>query len=374
MTTTQRGAPDTDDVSGLEKLREEVVHYLGAQAEHLAEKAGGKLTEVTDQLSDVAANGGTLPAVGARVLQGDSPVKAFVGEKAKSLKDNVVGKFKEAFGKGGKGGKKAGSTKVMNIVEVLDVGVPLRLAYDRWTQYEQFSGFTKGVRSVNKGDDVSSDWKVKVGPSTRSWKATVQEQVPDERIVWSSEGAKGTTHGAVSFHELTPTLTRIVLVVEYFPSGLFEKTGNLWRAQGRRLRLDFKNFQRYVTFGDDEVDGWRGEIRDGEVVRTHEEAMEDEEAADQDTEDGEDDEATGQDAEDDEGYADEDEDEEPEDEYADDDYAEDEDEGEEEEAEEDDGPYAEDEEYGEEGEYEEEDEEAEDEEADADRPAGRGGR
>ncbi|MFF1797628.1 SRPBCC family protein [Kitasatospora sp. NPDC058263] len=340
-------------------------------------RAGGKLTEVTDQLSDVAANGGTLPAVGARVLQGDSPVKAFVGEKAKSLKDNVVGKVKEAFGKGGKGGKKAGSTKVMNIVEVLDVGVPLRLAYDRWTQYEQFSGFTKGVRSVNKGDDVSSDWKVKVGPSTRSWKATVQEQVPDERIVWSSEGAKGTTHGAVSFHELTPTLTRIVLVVEYFPSGLFEKTGNLWRAQGRRLRLDFKNFQRYVTFGDDEVDGWRGEIRDGEVVRTHEEAMEEE--ADQDTEDdeatGQDDEATG---EDDEGYddedEDEDEDEEPEDEYADDDYAEDEDEGEEEEeeAEEDDGPYAEDEEYGEEGEYE--DEEGEDEEAEDDRPAGRGGR
>ncbi|MEU1422826.1 SRPBCC family protein [Kitasatospora sp. NPDC005751] len=395
MTTTQRGAPDTDGHSGLDRLREEVVHYLGAQAEHLAEKAGGKLTEVTDQLSDVAANGGTLPAVGARVLQGDSPVKAFVGEKAKSLKDNVVGKVKEAFGKGGKGGKKAGSTKVMNIVEVLDVGVPLRLAYDRWTQYEQFSGFTKGVRSVNKGDDVSSDWKVKVGPSTRSWKATVQEQVPDERIVWSSEGAKGTTHGAVSFHELTPTLTRIVLVVEYFPSGLFEKTGNLWRAQGRRLRLDFKNFQRYVTFGDDEVDGWRGEIRDGEVVRTHEEAMEDEEAADQDGEDGEvdedgedgevdeDSEATGQDAEDDEGY--DDEDEEPEDEYADDDYAEDEnedeDEGEEEEeeAEEDDGPDAEDEEYGEEGEYEDEDEEAEDEEAedeeaDADRPAGRGGR
>ncbi|MEU1507606.1 SRPBCC family protein [Kitasatospora sp. NPDC005748] len=379
MTTTQRGAPDTDGHSGLDRLREEVVHYLGAQAEHLAEKAGGKLTEVTDQLSDVAANGGTLPAVGARVLQGDSPVKAFVGEKAKSLKDNVVGKVKEAFGKGGKGGKKAGSTKVMNIVEVLDVGVPLRLAYDRWTQYEQFSGFTKGVRSVNKGDDVSSDWKVKVGPSTRSWKATVQEQVPDERIVWSSEGAKGTTHGAVSFHELTPTLTRIVLVVEYFPSGLFEKTGNLWRAQGRRLRLDFKNFQRYVTFGDDEVDGWRGEIRDGEVVRTHEEAMEEE--ADQDTEDGEDtedDEATGQDdeatGEDDEGYDDEDEDEEPEDEYADDDYAEDEDEDEEEEeeAEEDDGPYAEDEEYGEEGEYE--DEEDEDEEAEDDRPAGRGGR
>ncbi|MGW0632968.1 SRPBCC family protein, partial [Streptomyces sp. NPDC002758] len=94
-----------------------------------------------------------------------------------------------------------------------------------------------------------------------------------------SEGAKGTTRGCVSFHELAPSLTRIVLVVEYYPSGLFEKTGNIWRAQGRRLRLDFKHFQRYVTLTDEEADGWRGEIRDGEVVRTHEEAIEEEQQA-----------------------------------------------------------------------------------------------
>jgi uncharacterized membrane protein len=83
----------------------------------------------------------------------------------------------------------------MNIIEVLDVGIPIRDAYDHWTQYEKFSSFTKGVRSVSKGKDADSDWKVKVGPSTRGWKATVQEQIPDERIAWTSEGAKGTTRG-----------------------------------------------------------------------------------------------------------------------------------------------------------------------------------
>ncbi|MFF1629748.1 SRPBCC family protein [Streptomyces sp. NPDC058272] len=265
-----------EEGSGLDLLRDELVDFLGAQVGHLVDKAGDKLGDVTDGLLDVAENGGTLAGVGGRILQGDSPLKAFVGEKGKGLKDNVMDKVKNVFGGGG--GGKAGSTKVMNIIEVLDVGVPIRVAYNYWTQYEEFSGFTKGVRSVSKNDETASDWKVKVGPSTRGWKATVQEQVPDERIVWNSEGAKGTTHGCVSFHELTPTLTRIVLVVEYHPSGFFEKTGNLWRAQGRRLRLDFKNFQRYVTFADEEVEGWRGEIRDGEVVRTHEEALEEEEA------------------------------------------------------------------------------------------------
>ncbi|MGW0996337.1 SRPBCC family protein [Streptomyces sp. NPDC002523] len=284
-----------EESSGLDLLREEFVDYLGAQMGHLVDKAGDKLGDVTNQLLDVAENGGTLAGVGSRMLQGDSPLKAFVGHKAKGLKDSVMGKVKSLFGGGG--GGKAGSTKVMNIVEVLDVGVPIRTAYNYWSQYEEFSGFTKGVRSVSKTDEAASTWKVKVGPSTRGWKATVEGQVPDDRIVWSSEGAKGTTHGCVSFHELTPTLTRIVLVVEYYPSGFFEKTGNLWRAQGRRLRLDFKNFQRYVTFADEEVEGWRGEIRDGEVVRSHEEALEEEEAAgeDEDQEEyEEDDEASGE--------------------------------------------------------------------------------
>ncbi|MFE2735203.1 SRPBCC family protein [Streptomyces sp. NPDC059349] len=297
MATTDRGV-DREEGTGLEILREELAAYLGAQAEHLVERAGDKLEDVTDQLLDVSENGGslsgiggTLTGIGGRILQGDSPLKAIVGEKAKDMKDSVVGKVKQVFGGGG--GKKSGDTKSMNMVEVLDVGVPIRTAYNHWTLYEKFSSFTKGVRSVSKNDETTSDWKLKVGPSTRSWKATVQEQVPDERIVWTSEGAKGSTRGCVSFHELTPTLTRLVLVVEYYPSGPFEKTGNLWRAQGRRLRLDFKHFQRYVTFADEDVEGWRGEIRDGEVVRSHEEVLEEEEAAGED----EADEGTGENGE-----------------------------------------------------------------------------
>ncbi|MGW1109087.1 SRPBCC family protein [Streptomyces sp. NPDC002540] len=309
MTRTETDQP-TAQMSGADRLREEASNFLSAQVERLAEKAGDKLTDVTGQLTDVAESG-SLPAIGSRILQGDSPLKAFVGEKAKGVKDKVVGKVKEAFG-GGKGKRKSSGGKVMNIIEVLDVGVPLRVAYDHWTQYDQFSSFAKGVRDVSKSDEMSSDWKVKVGPSSRSFKATVQEQIPDDRIVWTSEGAKGTTRGAVSFHELAPSLTRIVLVVEYYPSGFFEKTGNLWRAQGRRMRLDFKHFQRYVSLAQEEPEGWRGEIRDGEVVVSHEDAMEEEEAAEQENAQGEEseDEEYEEEEPEDEDYEDEPEDEE----------------------------------------------------------------
>ncbi|MGW1373948.1 SRPBCC family protein [Streptomyces sp. NPDC002446] len=296
MAKTGQGKAD----AGLDRLRDELGDFVTAWVGDLAEKAGDKLFDVTDQLTDVAENGGSLSKIGANLLGGDSPLKAVISGTAKNVKDNVLGKAKEVLG-GGKG-RSSGDQKVTNIIEVIDVGVPLRTAYDHWTQYEKFSSFTKGVRSVSASDETSSDWKAKVGPSTRSWSATIQEQVPDERIVWTSEGSKGTTRGAVSFHELAPALTRIVLVVEYYPSGFFEKTGNLWRAQGRRLRLDLKHFQRYVTLTDEEPDGWRGEIRDGEVVRTHDEAVEEEEAEDYDREDEE---AEDYDREDAEGYDDE---------------------------------------------------------------------
>ncbi|KIF73385.1 hypothetical protein QR77_04170 [Streptomyces sp. 150FB] len=256
----------------LDRLRKELSRYVSGKVEQVAGKAGDKLTNVTEKLTNVAENGGKPSAPDSSSDDADP----------------------DSGQDGGGTGIKAGDPKVTSVIEVLDVGVPLRTAYDHWTQYEDFSDFTKGVRDVSSDEDGTTQWHTKIAFSNRNFEATVQEQVPDDRIVWTSEGAKGTTKGAVSFHELTPTLTRIVLVIEYTPAGFFEKTGNLWRAQGRRIRLDFKHFQRYVTLTDEDPEGWRGEIRDGEVVRTHEEAMDEEERdedddREDDNEDGEDD-------------------------------------------------------------------------------------
>lgn len=277
----------SQDGSVLDRVKQELGALLSAQLDRLASKAGDRLTDLTGQLTESAEHGGALPKIGSRILKGESPVKP------EDVKEGVLNKVKgDSGGEGTDGGAQDGG-KATNISEVLDVGVPLRTAYDHWTEYEGFGKFTKGVQDVSMDDDVTSDWQVKVGPSKRSWQATVLEQIPDDRIVWRTEGGQGSTHGAVSFHELGPTLTRVLLVVEYQPSGFLEKTGNLWRAQGRRMRLDFKNFQRYVTFAEEEPEGWRGEIRDGEVVRSHEDALEAEEGNP-----GEDEEAEGTEEED----------------------------------------------------------------------------
>ncbi|MER6852200.1 SRPBCC family protein [Streptomyces flaveolus] len=289
----------------------------------------GQGNGASSPLGDVKdALGGYLSAAG-HSLAGKA------GERVGGLTDRLTASAGGGGGSGGRGkgrrGAQGGSIKATHIMETVDIGVPLRTVYDQWTQLQDFSSFTKGVRSVTPSDEVTSDWIVKVGPSSRSWKATVQEQVPDERIVWTSEGAKGSTRGAVSFHELAPRLTRVVVVVEYYPAGFFEKTGNLWRAQGRRLRLDLKHFARHVTLMDDEeLEGWRGEIRDGEVVKSHEEALEEENAdgaEDEDTEEeGTDDEEGEYEQDEDEGEGDDEEGEYDEDEDEDEDEPDDDDE------------------------------------------------
>ncbi|GAB3114350.1 SRPBCC family protein [Streptomyces calidiresistens] len=338
MANTDR-KPDISDLgASLERLRGELGELATTGARVLVESAIGKVTELAENAGKSGGIAGALPKAGAKMLGGESPGKALLGAGGEKIGESVRGGVKKLFGGGGGG---SGNPKVINIVEVLDIGVPLRTCYNHWTMYRNFGDFTKGVQSVDPSDEVTSDWKLKIAFSNRSWKATVREQIPDERIRWTTEGPKGTTRGVVSFHELAPSLTRVVVVVEYQPSGFFEKTGNLWRAQGRRLRLDLKHFQRYVSVAaEEEPEGWRGEIRDGEVVRDHDEVVaeeSDENGEDQPENEEEEEEENPEDEED--GEDEEDEDEEDEDEYPEDEeeYDEEDEEDEEEEDGEDSG-------------------------------------
>ncbi|MPY57312.1 SRPBCC family protein [Streptomyces spongiae] len=267
----------------VDHLKAEAQEYLAAQAQRLLTGAGRKLGDATTKLNDIADGNspglGKLALDGGRKLaEGKGPLRSALELGAGRAKDSVFGALKKLGGGMGKGkGKGRSGNKPTVIIESIDVGVPLRTAYDQWTQYQTFSTFAEGVKSAKRDDDTHSDWQLKVLWSGRSWKATTSEQVPDDRISWTSEGAKGTTKGVVSFHSLGENLTRVLLLIEYYPSGFFEKTGNIWRAQGRRARLDLKHFARFITLRGEAEDGWRGEIRDAEVVRSHEDAVAEEE-------------------------------------------------------------------------------------------------
>ncbi|MGW7690008.1 SRPBCC family protein [Streptomyces asiaticus] len=232
----------------------------------------GGLEQVKDKVVDTAKE--------RMKDQVKSKVKDQVKEKVVDTAKSVIpGLGGGGDGNGGKGGKKL---KVTNIVEQMDVGAPLSLTYNLWTEWENFPSYMKKVEDVRNeeedGDDdgagTESEWKAQVFWSHRKWRAEVVEQVPDKRIIWTSRADKGHVDGTITFHELAPDLTRILFVLEYWPQGFMERTGNLWRAQGRRVRLEMKHFRRHlmreVLLEPDEVVGWRGVVRDGEIVEDDE--------------------------------------------------------------------------------------------------------
>ena len=291
--------------------------YAVARGQDAAKRVGDKLSGVTGSLNETAEGGGfKATAAGEtvrRAVSGESPVKAALG--------GIGSGIKGLFGRKKSGG--SGNKKFMNIIEDISVGVPVNVAYDQWTQFQEFASFMKGVESVDQSDDTNSNWRVKVAKSRRNFKATVTEQIPDRKIAWTTEGAKGTVKGVVTFHPLADDLTQILLVMEYYPQGLFEKTGNIWRAQGRRTRLDLKHFRRFIMQRGEATGSWRGEIRDGEVVRGPEDEESEEQQPEAAAEEQPEEESSEEPSEDEDEaeyedeYADEDEEPESEDEEAD---------------------------------------------------------
>ncbi|SCL62935.1 Polyketide cyclase / dehydrase and lipid transport [Micromonospora citrea] len=271
-------------------LGDKVRGQLAGEARNLASAIGERAVQVvteritgaTGRLSDYAKQGGgpglIAAATGAQKLaEGGSPVKAMVHAGLAGGKEKVM----SALGRSGKGGKGGGKKlKVTNIVEAIEVGVPVRVAYNQWTQFGDFPSFMKKVENVGTEADEKLTWKAQVFWSHRTWESTIVRQIPDKLIHWRSKGEKGYVDGTVSFHELSPDLTRILVVLEYHPQGLFEHTGNLWRAQGRRVRLELKHFVRHVmtrtVLDPESVQGWRGEIEDSQVVRDHDTALREE--------------------------------------------------------------------------------------------------
>ena len=258
------------------RLMTEGEAFLAAQMQRMVGALGTKIGDTTRALTDVADGKANPTSMVTRTVKEALGGSSAGGAIAKAGMKSVADKAKSVFKRGGKG---SGGGKSMNIVEDINIGVPLRVVYNHWTQYPEFPKWSKGAQSVDQEDPTKSSWKAKIAWSNRSWKATTLEQIPDERIKWQTEG-QTVVNGVVSFHPMEDELTKVVVVLEYIPHGFFEKTANLWRAPGRRARLDLKLFRRYVMLHADPEDaenGWRGEIRDGEVVREHDEVVKEEE-------------------------------------------------------------------------------------------------
>ncbi len=151
-----------------------------------------------------------------------------------------------------------------NIEQSIDVNVPVRVAYDQWTQFESFPQFMEGVESVRQLDDTHLHWVATIAGKRQEWDAEISEQTPDERVAWhATSGDKNA--GAVDFHRLSDDQTRITLTMDVQPSDVLEKIGTALGVTGASVKGDLERFKKFIEERQSSTGSWRGQVDGGQV-------------------------------------------------------------------------------------------------------------
>ncbi len=210
------------------------------------------------------------------------------GDVGSKLGDKVSDKVDEAGGPGGiladtvkdvlpfgggGGGDKGGGLGIgkgrrMPVQQSIDIGAPIETVYNQWTQFEDWPKFMHRVVNASQDEDNTVHFTVKIWTRTRDFTADIETQRPNDRVKWKV--SQGISHaGLVSFHELAPNLTRVLLSIDVQPGGMIEKMARGMRHVKRAARGDLHRFKAYIEMAGEESGAWRGVIEDGEVVEEH---------------------------------------------------------------------------------------------------------
>jgi len=146
-----------------------------------------------------------------------------------------------------------------NVEESIEADVPIRTAYDQWTQFEEFPRFMEGIEEIRQLDDTHLHWVAKIGGIRREWDAEISEQRPDERVAWTStDGAENS--GVVTFHRISDDRTRVTVQLGFAPRGPIEAIGQAMGAVRQRTRGDLQRFKTFIEERGRQTGAWRGEV------------------------------------------------------------------------------------------------------------------
>ncbi len=149
--------------------------------------------------------------------------------------------------------------------ESVEVDVPVSVAYNAWTQFEEFPQFMEGVKSVRQLDETHLEWTAEIGGEEHSWQAEISHQEPDRLISWRALDGKYNS-GKVTFEPLEGGGTRVNVEMTYDAEGWKESVGSTLGFDSRRVSGDLDRFKKYVESRSADTGGWRGEVHQGEVT------------------------------------------------------------------------------------------------------------
>ena len=145
------------------------------------------------------------------------------------------------------------------VEQSVEIEVPVRTAYDQWTQFEDFPRFMEGVEEVTQVTDDRLHWKTRIAGVEREFDAEITEQHPDERVAWRTLSGPQQA-GVVTFHKLDPAKTKVMLQMEFEPEGLTEQVGDKLGLVKARVKGDLDRFKDFIESRGAETGAWRGDI------------------------------------------------------------------------------------------------------------------
>ncbi|MET9959565.1 SRPBCC family protein [Streptomyces sp. NPDC006326] len=146
------------------------------------------------------------------------------------------------------------------VQETINVDVPVRTAYNQWTQFEEFPQFMEGVEQVTQIDDRHNHWETKISGVRREFNTEIVDQVPDDHITWRTTSGDVKQTGTVSFQPLDATHTRVMMAMEYEPEGMAEKAADMMGMLDRQVKGDLKRFKHFIEERGAETGGYRGTL------------------------------------------------------------------------------------------------------------------
>jgi carbon monoxide dehydrogenase subunit G len=156
---------------------------------------------------------------------------------------------------------------VTRVEKTIEVNVPVRAAYNQWTQFEQFPQFMGGVQQVQQLSSSMLHWVAEIAGVKREWDAAILEQVPDQKVAWAATSG-ATNAGAVFFTPAGGDRTMVRLSLEYEPEGLVEKIGDFLSIVEKRAQADLEKFKQFIESRGVETGGWRGQVNEAGTVGT----------------------------------------------------------------------------------------------------------
>lgn len=117
-----------------------------------------------------------------------------------------------------------------------------------------------GVERIEQRTPTLTHWVTEVDGVRREFDAEITEQLPDERVAWTSVGGEVRQAGVVTFHRISGTRTKVMLQLEHEPHGLVEQAGDKLGVVRRQVAGDLERFKGFIEKRGVETGGWRGQV------------------------------------------------------------------------------------------------------------------